>query len=154
LTGSYDEAIQLLEPQFENSAAPPELRQNLAEAYGMKGMYVDAERVMKKDLTPEQIKKKLAQFRSARAKTAGPSAFANLGSFSTADLAQAHLDKIKEQFADTVVRLNLEVVPEVSEEGGTPTFFARAGGFKSMADARAFCKLLKKSDASCSEHEE
>jgi Flp pilus assembly protein TadD len=152
LAGSYDDAIQLLEPHEADPAAPATLRENLAEAYGMNNMMVDAERVMRKDLTPEQLKKKLARFRAAREKTALP-IFANLGAFATADLAKARLDRLKEQFTAAIGQLDLEVVPEVDEEGGTPTFFVRAAGFKNTADAHAFCKTLKKDGAFCNAHE-
>jgi len=49
------------------------LRQNLAEAYGMNGMFVDAERMARKDLKPEEIKRNLAYYRTHHA-AASPAA--------------------------------------------------------------------------------
>src|SRR5262249_39817998 len=57
LSGDYKEAIQTLEPYYQNSQAPVVLRQNLAEAYSRAGMDVDAERVLKMDLPPEDVKR-------------------------------------------------------------------------------------------------
>ena len=153
LDGSYDQAIKVLEPQDQNPAAPPTLRANLAEAYGMAGMYVDAERMMREDLSPEQVKKNLARFHAAHGKAVAPVAYANLGGFATSDLAQARLDKIKENFAPDIGSLTLAVAPEVDEVGGTPIFLVRVDGFKDLPAAKTFCIQLRKGGAFCKEHE-
>ena len=72
LAGRYDEAVKTLEPYYHSSAAPPALRQNLAAAYAMNGMDVDAGRVLKVDLPPDQVKKTLARYHAMRAKAAAP----------------------------------------------------------------------------------
>ncbi|MGL1204029.1 hypothetical protein ACSTK0_23920, partial [Vibrio parahaemolyticus] len=62
LAGAYDQAIAVLEPHQNDKAATPAFRQNLAEAYAMAGMDVDAARLARRDLPPEQIKHNLAYY--------------------------------------------------------------------------------------------
>jgi Flp pilus assembly protein TadD len=153
LSGAYDEAIKLLEPQAQDPAAPLTLRQNLAEAYGMSGMEVDAERVLKSmDLPPDQLKKELARYQAARGKTLPERLYADLGDFSTPDLAAARNDSIKKQFTGATEQLTLAITPDVEEEGGTPTFHAEASGFADAVAAKAFCETLKKGGAFCKVH--
>jgi Flp pilus assembly protein TadD len=151
LSGHYDEAIRLLEPQCRNSGAPPALRQNLAEAYALAGMDVDAERVARMDLSPEDVKKNMDFYHAERARLlpAGAVVYADLGGFATPDLAQARADVLKEQFARDVVHLTFEVTPEVKKEGGTPEFFIHVRGFNKISAAKAFCEKLRKQEIFC-----
>jgi len=153
LAGDYDNAIRTLEPRHQNPAAPPALRENLAAAYAMIGMDVDAERVLKIDLPPDQEKLVMAHYHALRHQAAAPMVFANLGSFSTADLAQARLDKVHHDFASETAEYALEVMPKVDTEGGTPDFYAEATGFKNLAAAEAFCRKLSKAGAFCKARE-
>ena len=150
--GAYEPAIKLLEPQGQNPVSSPTLRRNLADAYGMVGMDLDAERLLKIDLPPDQVKKVLAHYKMLHAQGAAPALYADLGAFSTANLADAHNQKIAAQFAKEVEKLAFEVVPEVDEEGGTPIFFARIGGFEQAAELKNFCAKLKKSGEFCKPH--
>jgi Flp pilus assembly protein TadD len=150
LGGHYDEAIKLLEPEARNPHAPPALRQNLAEAYALAGMDADAERVSRMDLPPEDVKKNMAFYHAERAKLTLPMAvYADLGSFSTPDLAEARAAKLKQQFAKDDTKLVFEVVPQVKEQGGTPEFFIHVRGFSKTSAAEAFCGQLKKQDVFC-----
>lgn len=154
LSERYEEAVRLLEPQADNPAAPPALRQNLAEAYSATGMNIDAERVLKKDMTVDQAKKFLATHRARRDPMTGNClperpGTADLGSFGTPDLAGAHASRIRAQFPVETEGLSFEIVPEVTEEGGTPDFHVRAHGFKNQTTAKGFCDELKKSGAYC-----
>jgi hypothetical protein len=149
MAGAYDDAIKLLEPQAANPATPPALRQNLAEAYAMAGMDADAERMLKMDLPPEQVKKKLAHYHALRAKSATSPPYAMLGSFTTSGFAQARLDTIKQQFSKETESLTLEIESRPEGEGETPVFYTRARGFKNSADMKVFCEILKKGGAFC-----
>jgi Flp pilus assembly protein TadD len=163
LAGEHDNAIKLLEPLAEKSGASPTLRENLAEAYVMAGMDADAERVLKMDMAPERTRNKIAAFHALRIKTAvnttavittttptGP-IYNDLGSFSTADLAQGRLERVKEKFAPIEQNVSLHVAAEVKD--GMPIFFARADGFKTMGEAQAFCVKLRKGQFFCKPHE-
>ncbi len=154
MSGNYDQAVGVLEPLAQNPAAPRTVRDNLAEAYAMAGMDVDAERILKADLPSEQAKKKLAGYQAMRKKISGPRLYVDLGNFSTPNLAASHIDGVRQQFAAETAALMFDVVPEVDEEGGTPTFHAQASGFEKLAVAKTFCDRLKKSGAFCKAHGE
>jgi Flp pilus assembly protein TadD len=150
LSGRYNEAIKLLEPLSHKPGTPPALRQNLAEAYALAGMDVDAQRMAQMDLPPDEVAKNMAFYRAERAKLASPATlYADLGSFTTSDLAHGRVEKLKQQFAKDVTKLTFEVVPEVKEIGGTPEFFIHVRGFGKPAAVATFCEKLKKEDVFC-----
>lgn len=154
LSERYEEAIRLLEPHAENKQAPPALRQNLAQAYSARGMNVDAERVLKKDMTVDEARRFLNTHNARRDPTSGNClperpGTADLGSFGTPSLADAHASRMRAQFPVETQGLVFEVVPEVKAEGGTPDFHVRAHGFKNVGAAKAFCDEIKKKGPFC-----
>jgi Flp pilus assembly protein TadD len=153
MVGAYSEAIALLEPHLHDKTATPALRQNLAEAYGMAGMDVDAERVAKMDLSPDQVRHNLEAYRARRA-ALSPEAklYADLGSFPTEAMADARIEDVKANFADDAAGLIIATQPEVKTSGGTPSFTVRVSGFARAEKLRSFCEKLKKAELTCKAH--
>lgn len=150
LSGSYDDAIKLLEPHLNDKDAPAALRQNLAEAYGMAGMDADAERVARYDLSPEQVKHNMAYYHAQRRhQAAGGGLYADLGSFPTQEMAEAHVDEIKTQFPAETDGLAVKAAPKVVASGGTPSFSVTVTGFERTATLRAFCLKLRQQKTAC-----
>jgi len=153
LSGSYEAAIRLLEPYVGNKNATPVLRQNLAEAYGLLGMEVDAERMERMDLNEAEIKKNRTFYQTQRTKLAlVPKFYADLGSFPTEDIAE-----VKKNMAAHIVgveseKLKIIVKSGVSVSGGTPHFNVLVSGFSNSYQLHNFCELIKKAEFSCSEH--
>jgi Flp pilus assembly protein TadD len=148
LAGQYEAAIALLEPHARDKAATPALRQNLAEAYGMAGMFVDAERMARVDLKLQEVKRNLAYYRARRAKLAPGAEFAaDLGSYPTRDMAEAGLQKVEGAVTDKQVTVAID--PEVDSIGGTPHFALRATGFRNPRGLQDFCALLAKNGLAC-----
>jgi Flp pilus assembly protein TadD len=152
LSGNNADAIKLLEPIADRSDSPAALRENLAEAYAMSNRDDDAMTILKKDLNEEQARKKIASFHKPHAQTSDAPVFADLGSFTTAELARGRIEHIKEKFAADLSDVTLEIVPGAQDLGGTPEYYARATEFKSPAGAKAFCATLKKSKFFCKLH--
>ena len=139
LAAEYDAAIALLEPHANDPNATP----------GMAGMYADAERLAKKDLSPADVKKNLAYYRAHRAKVAPlPKFTADLGSYSTNEMAEARAELVRGLITDPNVTVN--IVSEVQTIGGTPSFALRAAGFKDAARLGQFCEQAMKAEISCS----
>lgn len=153
LSGAYNEAITLLEPHLKDKGATPALRQNLAEAYGMAGMEVDAERVGRMDLSPEQVKHNLAYYRARRDQlSVAPKFYAELGSFPTEGMAESRVEQIRADFPKQTGGLVINVTPEIKVSGGTPAFTVRALGFTRVDKVRVFCDKLKKQNIACIAH--
>jgi Flp pilus assembly protein TadD len=153
LSGSYNEAIALLEPHLKDKGVTPALRQNLAEAYGMAGMDVDAERVGRMDLSPDQVKHNIAYYHTRREQlSVAPKFFADLGSFPTEAMAEGRVEDVKSGFVKETAGLVINVTPEVKAIGGTPTFSVRALGFTNAEKVRVFCDKLKKQNIACTAH--
>ncbi len=119
----------------------------------MAGMEVDAERVGRIDLTPDQIKHNLAYYRARREQLAvAPKFYADLGSFPTEAMAELRVEDIKASFAKETEGLVMNVTPEVKAIGGTPAFTVRALGFTNVNKVRVFCDRLKKQGIACTAH--
>ena len=154
LTGAYTDAIKLLEPHLKDKGATPAMRQNLAEAYGMEGMYADAERVGRIDLTPEQVKHNLDYYHARRDQLAvAPKLYADLGSFPTEVVAEAHVEHIKATFGKHLAGLTFTTTPEVKTIGGTPIFVVRMAGFTEAKKLRDMCDKFKKEKYTCVVHD-
>ncbi|MDD3288518.1 MAG: tetratricopeptide repeat protein [Alphaproteobacteria bacterium] len=148
VSGSYDEAIKLLEPQLKNTAATPALRQNLALAYGLSGMDLDAERVARMDLTLAKVKSNMSYYRRKRAElTVSSEPYAELGNYATKAMAEVWLGKIKALGIPADIKTM--VVPEVAVPGGTPRFTIHLSGCQSGDGLRELCKDLVKRDIPC-----
>ena len=61
--GKLDEAISLLGDLSNSEYSNPQVRQNLALLYGLKGDFEAARRLAKEDLSPEQVTQNLQAFR-------------------------------------------------------------------------------------------
>lgn len=143
LTKRYDEAIKLLEPRIEDSRATPALRQNLALAYGLSGLDIDAERVARMDLSPEKVQQNLDYYRRQRAELAVTTApYAELGTYATEAMAMAQIDKLSEQVQQAGGDLKPVILPEVSSPGGTPRFTVRMMGCTRPDDVTKLCDTL------------
>ncbi|NTU76234.1 MAG: tetratricopeptide repeat protein [Alphaproteobacteria bacterium] len=150
LTHNYREAIQILEPHVKNPSATPALRQNLALAYGLAGMDVDAERVAKMDLPAAKVKENLAYYKRQRAELAVSTApYAEVGTYATEALAAAQVGKLKKQMDSAGAELKPVIVPEVATPGGTPRFTVRMMGCAKPDDVQVFCKELAKNGLPC-----
>lgn len=66
LSGSYDQAIPLLEASARDPRSTPRMRQNLALAYGLSGDDKKAAEVAKQDLDPEGVKENLGYYEFLR----------------------------------------------------------------------------------------
>lgn len=150
LVGKYDEAIKLLEPEQYNPKATSAIRQNLALAYGLAGMDMDAERVAKMDLPPQKVKENLDYYKRQRAELkVSTTPYAELGTYSTEALALAQIDKLRAQFQDYGEGLKPVILPEVAAPGGTPRFAVRMMGCRKPADLKVFCDQLAKKGIPC-----
>ena len=150
LAGKYDEAIALLEPHASDKHATPELRQNLAEAYGLNGMYVDAERLARADLKPQDVKRNLAYYRARRARLSPePKWVADLGTYPTGELAETQAGKIRALPGNIAKGLTITSKSEIQTIGGTPSFAVRATGFTSASSLHSFCAQVVKAGEAC-----
>jgi Flp pilus assembly protein TadD len=122
LSGQVNAAIALLEPRQHDPAAAPALRQNLALAYGLAGMELDAERLLRRDLPPAKLRETLDFYRARRAELGTAQAHALLGSYGTEALAQHALVKLAPVIAAKSRKAKLVIEPQLMEVGGTPRF--------------------------------
>lgn len=148
LSGKPGEAIKLLEPYQKDPAATPALRQNLALAYGLKGMDIDAERVAKMDLPLSLVRANMDYYRRKRTEiSVSKEPYAEAGSYSTEPMAKAQALKIKELDLDSGIKIKVE--PEVSAPGGTPRFVVNIVAASKSVDLEKICKDLVKQDMPC-----
>lgn len=147
LQGDYSQAIALLEPHASDRAAPVALRQNLAEAYGFAGMYVDAEHMLSTDLKPDDVKRNLAFYRARHDKITPKVFAADLGSYPTKEMAEANAENLRNNF--NVQNMTIGVQPEVQKSGGIPTFLVRATGFKDVKSMNDFCAGMARQGITC-----
>ena len=99
-SGDADAALRLLEPHADDKDATPTLKQNLAAA------------------------RKAAQTKQAPT----TENYADIGSFPTEGMANAHLKEARGILGGAGKDLTFTAVPEVKITGGTPTFAARING--------------------------
>ncbi|MDE2028956.1 MAG: tetratricopeptide repeat protein [Alphaproteobacteria bacterium] len=104
--GKESEAVILLAPYKDDGKAPLALRQNLAKAESLQ-----------------------AQQAAQKAEAAGE-IYADLGSYPTEAMAEAHLYEAKKAAGDDAEGLHFAVVPEVKVTGGVPTFTVHVTGAK------------------------
>lgn len=150
LTRRYDKAIKLLEPQYKKPAATAALRQNLALAYGLSGMDIDAERVGRMDLSSEKVAQNMDYYRRKRAEMSVDKApYAELGTYATEAMAVARIQKLKQEVGPLKGDLRPVVFPEVAAPGGTPRFAVRMMGCSRPDDISRLCELLGKSGIPC-----
>ncbi len=153
LSGAYPQAITLLEPAAKEKTATFALRQNLAEAYGLSGMDTDAERILKIDLPPVEVRQRLADFRTRRAKLSPEQIlFADLGNYPTQAMAQAKSQSLRQKFAADIAGLVIEIKPVMAKSGGTPSFALRATGFAKAERVTSLCSAMKKAGEVCVGH--
>jgi len=148
--GRPQDAIQLLEPQGKNPKASAALRQNLALAYGLAGMDIDAERVAKMDMSPDKVRKNMAYYRAQReamALSAPP--YAALGSYATQALAEAEIPALKAEMKSAGVALTPTIRPELTSQGGTPTFALRLEAKEDPESPQKFCTYLQSKGKAC-----
>jgi hypothetical protein len=140
----------LLEPHIKAPGATAALRQNLALAYGLAGMNMDAERVAKMDLPPDKVKESMAYYKRHRAEIAVTTApYAELGTYATEALAESEINRLQEQFDETGVDLKPVIAPQVAAPGGTPRFAVRMMGCAKPDDVKVFCDQLAKNNIPC-----
>ena len=150
LTRRYDRAIEVLEPYVNDPSATAAMRQNLALAYGMAGMDVDAERVARMDLSPQKVRENMDYFRRQRAELAVSTApYAEVGTYATEGMAVAQAQKLRAQFEKSGGDLKPVVLPEVATPGGTPRFAVRMMGCSRPSDVTRLCKTLAASGLPC-----
>ncbi len=150
LTKNYDRAIKLLEPEQRNPRATPALRQNLALAYGMAGMDLDAERVAKMDLPSNKVKENLAYYRHQRAEQAVSSTpYAEIGTYATEAMAAAQIEKVEPTLNKAGPGLKPVILPQVAAPGGTPRFTVRMMGCGKPDELKFFCDQLAKKGIPC-----
>lgn len=150
LARDYKRAMQILEPVADDKAATPALRQNLALAYGLAGMDADAERMSRKDLSPEKVQQNIEYYRRQRAELELSKApYAELGSYATEEMALAQIKKLKENVDKTGGHMQAVVLPEVSAPGGTPRFAVRMLGCARPSDVTRLCATLAQSGIPC-----
>lgn len=150
LSKRYDRAIKLLEPVATKPSAAASLRQNLALAYGLSGMELDAERMARMDLPAEKVKENMDYYRRKRAEIALDKApYAEIGTYATEAMAIAQIHKLKEQMKRTGGDLRPIVLPQVSAPGGTPRFTVRMMGCSKPDDVSRLCATLAKSGLPC-----
>lgn len=150
LSHDYAGAIKLLEPEVDNPAASPALRQNLALAYGLAGKEADAARVAATDLPPEKVQESMDYYRRQRAEikvTTTP--YAELGSYATEAMAVAQIQKLRPQIDQSGGKLRAVVLPELSAPGGTPRFTVRMMGCGKPDEVSHLCETLGKSGIPC-----
>ena len=148
LAGKYDQAIAVLEPHAADPKAAPAYRQNLAEAYGLSGMYADAERMARMDLKPADVKRNLAFYRARRAKLGlDQKLVADLGTYPTNEMAEARAAAIRDMMDDASV--TIQARPQIGSIGGTPSFVLQATGFKTTGEMQKFCHEIAHGPAAC-----
>jgi hypothetical protein len=114
----------------------------------MAGMYVDAERLARVDLKPQDVKRNLAYYKARRAKIVPEPKFAaDLGTYPTREMGAGEAQKVKDVAADSPVTVTVD--SEVDAIGGTPHFIVRATGFRNEAGVNSFCALLLKNELGC-----
>jgi len=124
-TGDYEDAIGLLEPLIRDGGATTVMRQNLAEAYGAVGRQSDAEALLRIDLPPAQVSERLASYKKLQQEH---DSYADLGSYPTEGMAQAHIEEIKEIAGTDASTWTFAVIPDVKVIGGIPVFTIRISG--------------------------
>ncbi len=150
LDNRFGEAIRLLEPHQKNPDAVPALRQNLALAYGMAGMDIDAERVARMDLPPAKVQENMEYYKNRRAEMAVTTApFAEVGTYATQALAEAEIERLQGQIESSGMDLKPIIVPQIAAPGGTPRFAVRMMGCAKPSDVQIFCDQLAKHGVTC-----
>ena len=153
LTGDYVKAIALLEPVVKKPTATPALRQNLALAYGMAGMEIDAARIAKIDLSPKQVKANLDYYKRKRAELkVSQTPYAVLGTYATEDMAKAEIVRLQPKIGKKAAGLKPVVLPEISAPGGTPRFTVRMMGCNKPEEVDHLCDTLTPLGIPCVAH--
>jgi tetratricopeptide (TPR) repeat protein len=150
LVGGYKQAIELLEPTIVDKTSTEPMRKNLAEAYGLSGMYADAERIGLMDSTQAESNTHIAYYRSQREKLGiVPKFSADLGAETTEPVAQSRAEAMKEKYGIDAAGLILTVSPSIAKIGSTPRFDINVTGFENANKLKAFCAKLLKSGTPC-----
>jgi len=150
LAHRFERAIKVLEPHYNKPAATAALRQNLALAYGLSGMDVDAERIARMDLSPEKVAKNMNYYRRQRAEMAVDKApYAELGTYATEAMAVAQIHRLQGKVNKAGGDLRPVVLPQVATPGGTPRFAVRMMGCSRPKDVSKLCQTLAKSGIPC-----
>lgn len=177
LSADYIRAAKLLAPHANDPDASATLKLNLAEAE--RHLTRKARARLERELKAERLAaaKKAPKEKSTESKPAekeGPpaafapvapapvkpaeipvseppasSAYAELGGFGTAQLAQERADKIKARFSNELSGLAVAVASAIDESDGTPVYHVRINGFADQKTAKAFCASFRKHGVYC-----
>jgi Flp pilus assembly protein TadD len=150
LDEDYKGAIALLEPWVKDKRARKQLRQNLSLAYAMAGMMTDAQRIARMDLSSAETQAAMHEYRRQRAeKMVATSAFVELGSYPTQDMATAVAEKLRPRILAASNDMKPVIAPELTASGGTPRFSLRLMSCAEPAALQRFCADLVKDGIPC-----
>lgn len=168
MSGQSADAVQLLRPLASNPGASPQIRHDLAAVLVMAGDKAEAERILGKDLPPDEVRQAVEGYAAARPNaaaslmTAGtatptpaaPASIAPAGSLQvqlaaapSEDAAQAEWAHLQERMP-AVLGGHQPIVVK-AEKDGKLFWRLRTGGFADANDAQAFCARVREGGASC-----
>jgi Flp pilus assembly protein TadD len=168
MSGQPKDAIQLLRPLASDSGASPQLRHDLAAVLVMSGDKAAAERILSKDLPPNEVRQAVDAYAAAGprpaaatlltpgddAPAASPMPAAVSGSFqvqltaaASEEAAQAEWQRLQERMPD-VLGGRQPTIAKVERDGRT-FWRLRTGGFADASQASAFCERMRTTGTAC-----
>jgi Flp pilus assembly protein TadD len=166
MTGKSQDAVQLLRPLATRPEASPQLRHDFAAVLAMGGDRVEAERILSKDLPPNEVQLALGAYASGGPGAAGslltpsdaPAAtpvratpsgtmVVQLAATPTEDAAQAEWRHLQERHPD-LLSGHQPMVLRV-ERDGKVFWRLRTGGFADNSEASAFCERVRAAGTAC-----
>lgn len=156
MVGRADDAAPMLRAVAEAPSAPRKFRHDMAAVLAMGGDRAGAERILTKDMSPEQANQAVAIFTAASAPAsgaapldtaAGTAVMVRLGVAPSAATLTSRWQHLRRRLPALLAQRAPTVSP--IEQNGKPMWQLLTGGFDTAAEAGAFCKQVKAAGGHC-----
>jgi Flp pilus assembly protein TadD len=171
MSGAADDAVRMLRPMASDPGASTKLRHDLAAALTMAGDRDEAASILSKDLSPEDVRRALDEYASARSGgsnaslavaphnsqaavplTPSPASTGGLqvqfAAVPTQDAAQAEWQRLQERMP--VLLSGRQPIFSKTERNGRTFWRVRTGGFATAVQVTAFCRQVSAAGGTCS----
>jgi Flp pilus assembly protein TadD len=167
MAGRADDAAPMLRPLAGAPTAPRKFRHDLAAVLAMGGERDEAQRILAKDMSPEQVNEALAIFTAASPTPAGApptdmlqapvqsqskgragGIMVQLGSAVSRESAKAKWQALKEEMPELMTNRHPTLARGETHDG-REFWRVRTGGFANKEEADSFCSAVKAKGAAC-----
>ena len=158
MMGRADDAAPMLRPIADAPSAPRKLRHDMAAVLAMGGDRAGAERILTKDMSPEQASQAVAIFTAASTSAnppgsldtpaAGGAVMVRLGEAPSAATLMKRWEGLRARLPALLAHRDPTISP--IDQSGRKLFELRTGGFASLSEAGAFCREISAAGGQCS----